>query len=434
MSELSYEERDSDSERTREDLFHVKEEFLNTFQRLYLYQLEFERSLHELSIQKAMLDEHIDRLEFLDAQLPADNPDNVFMQPASRDFSFSNPGTENTTFSFGEIDENIEVGSIYHIPVDLEEYKKIEIRHVFQPKKTGYELTKEFPIIIGETIAERYRIDRIIASTDMSCVLECADLTGKRKTCIKVIENDKRCLDRGLDEIRILETLKENSKESLYKSHIGNPLDYFYFKEHLFIVFELLGETLSTMISDEEYYGIVKEQIKPITIQLLQALQFIHSNNLIHGDLNPENILEMKKVKENGKIDIRIVDFNSSVFFDDELISFPMLAYTAPEIVNSRICDKSDMWSLGCIIAEIYLGRPLFQPSSEEELLYQIQETIGSFNDLDLSMHAEYKIMTPLSELVTDDPRLLDFLYLLLSPNPANRPGPAEALEHTWLI
>lgn len=423
MSELSYDESESE----RSELLSIKDEFLSQFRRLYLYQLEFERGLHKLSIQKNLLEDQIHRLEELESHLPENN---VFtQQPVSRDFSFSNPGTENTTFSFGEVDENIEVGSVYHNQVDLETMKKIDIKFIYQPRRTGYELTREFPAVIGEIIAERYRIDRIIANTDISLVLECADLVEKRKTCIKVVENDKRCLDRGIDEIRILSNLKQNCEDGLYQNYICNLYDYFYYKEHLFISLELLGETLANLLSNEESAIRLKEQIKPITVQILKALKFFNTQKLIHGDLSPDNILQVNKP---GKIDIRIIDFNSSSYISDSGVSgFPKLSYTAPELINGNYVEKSDMWSLGCIVAEIHLGKPLFSPNSEDELLYQIQEIIGAISDLDLSMHAEYKFTAPLSDSITDDPRLLDFLHLLLSPNPDNRPSPSEALEHT---
>lgn len=319
-----------------EEVIRMKEEFVLRARKLYFYQIELEKKLNQLHEEKAMLSEQLEKLEYLNSQLPS----NIFLQSPSRDFSFSNYGTEETTFSFGEVEENAEINKVHYIPIDYSNHKIIEIPYIFAPNHTGYEMTRDYPIVLGETIAEKYRIDRIIANTQTSCVLACLDLAKKTKVCVKVVQNEKRSFERGLNEIRMLMTLK-NSYKDFSQAHIVRILDFFYFKEHLFIVQELLLETISATMQESLYKNM--PQLKILAYEVLKALELLHTNHIIHCDLNPENILQTKKFR-NDEIHYKIIDFNSAIINKDaELHSYPILTYAAPEVTDSKFSSKIDV-------------------------------------------------------------------------------------------
>ena len=104
-------------------------------------------------------------------------------------------------------------------------------------------------------------------------------------------------------------------------------------------------------------------------------MNFIHDLNLIHCDLKPENIL----IKSYSKSEIKVIDFGSSCFIHDHLSSYVQSrSYRAPEVILGCKYDyKIDMWSLGCILAELFTGYVLFQNDSVQGLLSRVIGIIG---------------------------------------------------------
>lgn len=94
--------------------------------------------------------------------------------------------------------------------------------------------------------------------------------------------------------------------------------------------------------------------VQSITIQCLEALKFLHSLGLIHCDLKPENIL----VKSYSRCEVKVIDLGSSCFETDHLCSYVQSrSYRAPEVIMGLPYGKKiDIWSLGCILAELCTG------------------------------------------------------------------------------
>lgn len=102
----------------------------------------------------------------------------------------------------------------------------------------------------------------------------------------------------------------------------------------------------------------LRAQVRSITRQVLTALDYLHSIGLIHCDLKPENIL----IRSLSKCVVKLIDFGSSSFVHDPHSSYVQSrSYRAPEVVvGMPYGQKIDLWSLGCILVEIYTGRTLF--------------------------------------------------------------------------
>lgn len=98
--------------------------------------------------------------------------------------------------------------------------------------------------------------------------------------------------------------------------------------------------------------------VQSITRQCLEALEFLHCLGLIHCDLKPENIL----IKSYSRCEIKVIDLGSSCFQTDHLCSYVQSrSYRAPEVILGLPYDqKIDIWSLGCILAELCSGNVSF--------------------------------------------------------------------------
>lgn len=138
---------------------------------------------------------------------------------------------------------------------------------------------------------------------------------------MKIIENNKDYFDQSVDEIKLLRYIKANC-DDCDKKNVIRMIDYFYHKEHLFIVTELLKDNLYEFYKynreheEEKYFTL--SWLQKVTKQILHALDFIHSLHLIHCDLKPENIL----IKSYSQTLVKVIDFGSSCFIHDHLSSY----------------------------------------------------------------------------------------------------------------
>lgn len=202
---------------------------------------------------------------------------------------------------------------------------------------------------------------------------------GHEEVCLKVIKNTKDFFDQSLDEIKILELLRQTGKVD--ENHIVRMKTFFYYREHLIIVTELLRQNLYEfgkfiMENNEEPYFTLS-RLAYITRQCLISLRFVHSLGLVHSDVKPENIL----LGSYSRAQIKLIDFGSSCYLTDRQSSYiQSRSYRAPEVVLGLPYDgKIDVWSLGCVVAEMFTGEVTFQNDSVVTMLSRIEAICGSF-------------------------------------------------------
>ncbi|CAN6824023.1 hypothetical protein Bca4012_028942 [Brassica carinata] len=352
------------------------------------------------------------------------------------------------------IDEEV---NVVH-DLEEEEYEVFDLRIIHWKNRTGFEENKDLPIVLNSVIGGRYYITEYIGSAAFSKVVQAQDLHNGVDVCLKIIKNDKDFFDQSLDEIKLLKHV--NKHDPADEHHILRLYDYFYHQEHLFIVCELLRANLyefqkfNQESGGEPYFNLSRLQV--ITRQCLDALVFLHGLGIIHCDLKPENIL----IKSYKKCEVKIIDLGSSCFRSDNLSLYVQSrSYRAPEVILGLPYDeKIDLWSLGCILAELCSGEVLFPNEAvamilarivavlgpiETEMLEKGQETDKYFTkEFDIyhlneeSNEVEY-IITEEScledQLHVSDELFLDFVRSLLEINPLRRPTALEALNHPWL-
>ncbi|KAG0591856.1 hypothetical protein KC19_1G207200 [Ceratodon purpureus] len=347
---------------------------------------------------------------------------------------------------------------IRRIRAEEEEFETFDLKIIHRKNRTGFEEDKDFPVVINAVVAGRYHVTEYLGSAAFSKAIQAHDLHTGMDVCMKIIKNNKDFFDQSLDEIKLLKYINKHDPGD--KHHLLRLYDYFYHREHLFIVCELLRANLyefhkyNRESGGEVYFTMPR--LQSIARQCLEALQFIHGLGLIHCDLKPENIL----VKSYSRCEIKVIDLGSSCFQTDHLCSYVQSrSYRAPEVILGLPYDqKIDMWSLGCILAELCSGNVLFQNDSLATLLARVvgilgpidPELLGKGRDTHKfftknhtlyernqdSDQLEYLVpkKTSLSHrLPMGDQGFVEFVTYLLNINPALRPTASEALKHPWL-
>ena len=165
----------------------------------------------------------------------------------------------------------------------------------------------------------------------------------------------------GLNEINILMKIKEKDLEN--EKSIVKIKDFIVFRKHICIVTELLSISLYDLMERNSFRSIDMQYIRTFSLQIFNALAFLQEQNIIHSDIKPENIL----LKDPNKTGIKLIDFGTSMFIhENNYMYIQSRFYRAPEVILGSSYDYAiDMWSAGCLLAELYLGFPLFSGNNE---------------------------------------------------------------------
>ncbi|OUS46720.1 U4/U6-associated splicing factor PRP4 [Ostreococcus tauri] len=193
---------------------------------------------------------------------------------------------------------------------------------------------------------------------------------------LKVIKNHPAYFHQAHVEIGILRTLNMTCGDRPAGSVIVELADYFICHNHLCLVFELLGMNLYELLRKNKFKGLHLGAIRGIMKQLLSALDVLRDAHVVHCDIKPENIL---LVRDNS-FQVKLVDFGSACFQNRTVYQYIQSRfYRSPEVfLGMPYGMPIDMWSLGCVAAELFLGLPIFPGSSEYDLLCRICETMGT--------------------------------------------------------
>nr|QOY46749.1 cyclin-dependent kinase 2 [Ambystoma andersoni] len=173
--------------------------------------------------------------------------------------------------------------------------------------------------------------------------------------------------------IREISLLKELNHPNIVKL-----LDVIHTENKLYLVFEFLHQDLKKFMDGSSISGIPLPLIKSYLFQLLQGLAFCHSHRVLHRDLKPQNLLI------NAEGAIKLADFGLARAFGVPVRTYThevvTLWYRAPEILLGckYYSTAVDIWSLGCIFAEMITRRALFPGDSEIDQLFRIFRTLGT--------------------------------------------------------
>ena len=265
-----------------------------------------------------------------------------------------------------------------------------------------------------------------------------------RRVAVKKLTN---CFDslvearRALREVHLLRRLRHENVIKLVDvmmptNEIGRVSD-------VYLVYELMDTDLHQIIRSDQ--TLLDEHCQYFMYQILRGLKYVHSANVLHRDLKPSNILL------NANCDLCICDFGLARSMVEEghmMTSYVVTRwYRAPELLlnSEEYAASIDMWSVGCILAEIIARKPLFPGKDFIHQMHLIIETLGSPEEADLefisSSYARKYIgalpRKPKIDFASLYPRanvlVVDLLERILVFNPHRRISVVEALAHPYL-
>uniref|UniRef100_A0A1I8ELZ2 Protein kinase domain-containing protein n=1 Tax=Wuchereria bancrofti TaxID=6293 RepID=A0A1I8ELZ2_WUCBA len=336
----------------------------------------------------------------------------------------------------------------------------------------------------GHLIYQDDEIIRTLGEGTFGKVVQVKDGTkGGRQFALKVIKNVSKYREAARLEINVLNKLQE--KDPSGKFLVIQLLDNFDYHGHVCLLFELLGLSVFDFMKANNYQAYPMEQARYIAYQLCYAVKFMHDNRLTHTDLKPENILFLNSnyrvVEDETKkrplriIDdarVRLIDLGSATFDHEHHSTIVSTRhYRAPEVIlglhyitssttNCPLCNDiselgwsqpCDVWSIGCILFELYLGVTLFQTHDNREHLAMMERILGTlpYRITKYFYHGrlDWNEKTQAGQYVRDNCKLLsrymksndpedvelfDIISEMLTYEPSQRITLGSALDHRY--
>ena len=211
----------------------------------------------------------------------------------------------------------------------------------------------------------------------------------------------------------------------------------------LYLLFEFAEYDLRKYLEEFEHKNLEEETIKSFLYQILDALAYCHSKKIIHRDLKPQNILLTKNLK------IKIGDFGLARVFSIPIRPYTKevltLWYRAPELLLgiNEYSTPVDIWSVGCIFAELVIKKPLFKGDCEFEQIMKIYSILGTpkiedWNEIvNLPYYSnKFPNFSPkkIEEIVKLDSNGINLLKAMLQYDPNKRITAKQALLHPFFM
>uniref|UniRef100_F6SZT8 non-specific serine/threonine protein kinase n=1 Tax=Monodelphis domestica TaxID=13616 RepID=F6SZT8_MONDO len=206
-------------------------------------------------------------------------------------------------------------------------------------------------------------------------VVKCWKRGTSEIVAIKILKNHPSYARQGQIEVSILSRL---STENADEFNFVRAYECFQHRNHTCLVFEMLEQNLYDFLKQNKFSPLPLKVIRPILQQVATALKKLKSLGLIHADLKPENIMLVDPVRQPYRV--KVIDFGSASHVSKTVCSTYLQSryYRAPEIIlGLPFCEAIDMWSLGCVIAELFLGWPLYPGALEYDQIRYISQTQG---------------------------------------------------------
>ncbi len=260
-----------------------------------------------------------------------------------------------------------------------------------------------------------YQVLGLLGQGTFAQVFKCKNVETGELCAVKIVKNKPAYTKQAVIEIDIFIALSQETpssdsigiqlmdkKDENAEEHMVNLLSYFMYKSHLCLVFELLGLNLYELLKRRQFRGLPISVVRQLVKQAIHGTNVLNQKNIVHCDLKPENILvvsdeaveSMVNSKSSERNDglgaaakctnkIKLIDFGSACFVGKAAHTYIQSRfYRSPEVLIGLDYDTAiDMWSLGCVAAELFLGLPILPGIHEHDQLGRICEMIGKIPD-----------------------------------------------------
>ncbi|CAD7704386.1 unnamed protein product [Ostreobium quekettii] len=247
---------------------------------------------------------------------------------------------------------------------------------------------------------------------------------------------------RTMREINLLRHIEHENVIAIHDIMLPSPTRPL---EDVYVVQECMDTDLHQIIRSSQ--PLSEEHLQYFIWQLLKGLKYLHSANIIHRDLKPSNLLL------NSNCELKICDFGlaramgAGTKREDMTLYVVTRWFRAPELLLScHYTAAIDMWSVGCILAELIRRKTLFPGKTPLNQLENIVRTLGRPTEEELHFLEDEKLQLFIRNIkIPEDrktlkelcpkasPKSMDFLEKLLKFNPDERMTAMEALNHEWL-
>ncbi|TNN12301.1 Myosin light chain kinase, smooth muscle isoform 1 [Schistosoma japonicum] len=293
-------------------------------------------------------------------------------------------------------------------------FSRVQFRRTFKKHEDQdtdpFLLTKNVTLQRDTDIRTYYSIGVYLGSGKFGEVKRCQEKKTGREFAAKFVSiTSEEDMNSILNEIAIMNTLRHPRLIQLY--------DAYHFDEEVTLVLELItgGELFERII--DESFNLNESRCIKFMHEILQGVEYMHSQNVIHLDLKPENILCLSATSFKTKI----IDFGLARFYQNQnlCVLFGTPEFVSPEVISYEpISPAADMWSLGVICYVMLSGLSPFMGESQGETLANIIRVKYNFD------YAEF------AEISND---AMDFIRKLLVKDPRKRMTATECLQHQWL-
>ncbi|KAG9271986.1 homeodomain-interacting protein kinase 3 isoform X3 [Astyanax mexicanus] len=225
------------------------------------------------------------------------------------------------------------------------------------------------------SIKHTYEVLEFLGRGTFGQVVKCWKRGTNEIVAVKILKNHPSYARQGQIEVGILSRL---SGENAEEHNLVRAFECFQHRNHTCLVFEMLEQNLYDFLKQNKFSPLPLKIIRPVLQQVATALKKLKSLGLIHADLKPENIMLVDPVRQPYRV--KVIDFGSASHVSKAVCSTYLQSryYRAPEIIlGLPFCEAIDMWSLGCVIAELFLGWPLYPGALEYDQIRYISQTQG---------------------------------------------------------
>ncbi|XP_056659316.1 cyclin-dependent kinase-like 2 isoform X2 [Monodelphis domestica] len=285
---------------------------------------------------------------------------------------------------------------------------------------------------------EKYERLGLVGEGSYGAVMKCRNKANGRIVAVKKFlesEDDKTIKKIATREIKLLKQLRHEN--------LVNLLEVCKKKKRWYLVFEFVDHT---MLDDLDLFpqGLEYQRVQKYLYQIIKGIEFCHNHNIIHRDIKPENIL----ISRSGVVKLCDFGFARMLGAPGEVYTDYVATrwYRAPELLvgDIKYGKAVDIWAIGCLLIEMFMGQPLFPGDSDIDQLYHIVKCLGNL----IPRHQELFYQNPLfasvklpeveeqESLESHCPKLsavvIDMAKKCLQIDPDKRPFCDELLNHDF--